>query len=325
MAETASTKIPQRLQVIYKPTMVKGKPANISCLEIGRQTYAITRGPVTVVGLEDEWYEDLRDPDSVISTLTDNSGFKPDIFTFWQRLPEIEPRYSFHTEWEEIAVLPIESYEHWWNHQIKSRVRNLIRKAEKEGVELREAAFDNEFVRGMTAIFNEAPVRQGKRFWHFGKDFETVKRQFSRFLFREDMIGAYYRDELIGFVMLGNAGQYGDTGQIISSVKHRDKATNNALIAKSVEVCEKKQLPYLVYGYWSDDSLAEFKRRCGFERTRLPRYFVPLTLKGKLALRLGVHRGWKAALPAGLKARVKKLRRSWNESRSDERRAERVV
>ena len=202
---------------------------------------------------------------------------------------------------EDLAVLPITSYDHWWNNQIKSRVRNLIRKAEKEGVEIRETVYDDDFVRGMTAIFNESPVRQGRRFWHYGKDFETVKRQFSRYLFREEMIGAYYRGELIGFIMLGNAGQYAITGQIISSIKHRDKATNNALIAKSVEVCEKRKLSYLVYLFWSDDSLAEFKRRCGFEKTRVPRYFVPLTLKGRLGLKLGLHRGWRAALPSQIK------------------------
>ena len=183
---------------------------------------------------------------------------------------------------------------------------------------MRQVDYDDDFVRGMTSIFNEAPVRQGRRFWHYGKDFEEVKRQFSQYLYREQMIGAYYGGELIGFVMLGKADRYGITGQIISSLKHRDKATTNALIAKTVEVCAKQHLPYLVYFFWSDDSLAEFKRRCGFERMRVPRYFVPLTFKGRLALKLGVHRGWKAALPAGLKTRLKKLRRSWNESRGNQ-------
>jgi hypothetical protein len=307
----------QKLEIITKPTLVKGQPAKMEGVEIGGQTYAITRGPVTVVGLEDDWYEDVSDPESIIRILSASKGFKPDIFTFWQRLPDVKPKYAFHTEWQDLAVLPITTYDHWWNHQIKSRIRNLIRKSEKEGVEVRETPYDDDFIRGMTAIFNESPVRQGRRFWHYGKDFETVKRQFSRFLFREEMIGAYYRDELIGFIMLGKAGQYAITGQIISSIKHRDKATNNALIAKSVEICEKRQLPYLVYLFWSDDSLAEFKRRCGFEKTPVPRYFVPLTLKGRLGLKLGLHRGWQAALPSRIKMPLKKLRRSWYASRGE--------
>jgi len=317
MSESTCLRVPQTLQLVSKETLVKGKPAKMACVDIGGQTYAIQRGPVTMVGLDDDWYEDVRNPEEVIETLRNSRGFKPDVFTFWQRLPDVQPRYHYPMEWEELAVLPIRSYDHWWNNQIKSRVRNLIRKSEKEGVEVRQATYDDDFVRGMTAIFNEAPIRQGRRFWHYGKDFETVKRQFSRFLFREDMIGAYYGGELIGFVMLGNAGRYGITGQIISSIKHRDKGTNNALIAKAVAVCEKKHLEQLVYLYWSDDSLAEFKRRCGFEKTRVPRYFVPLTMKGRLGFKLGLHRGWKEALPDQVKMRLKEWRRIWYKSRTE--------
>jgi hypothetical protein len=316
MTEPASPKLSQKLGIVSRETIVNGKPAKIPCVEIAGQIYTVARNPVNVVRLEDEWYEDVRDPVSVINALSNNSGFRPDIFTFWQRLPEIEPLHAFHTEWEELAVLPIKSYDHWWTHQIKSRVRTLIRKTEKEGVEVREVPFDDDFVRGMTAIFNDAPVRQGRRAWHYGKSFETIKSQFSRFVFRETMIGAYLGGELIGFVMLGNAGKFAITGEIIASVKHRDKAINNALVARCVQICEREKLSYLVYFYWSDDSLAEFKRRSGFEKTRVPRYFVPLTLKGRLALRLGLHRGWKEVIPPGIKARLKKLRRAWNESRS---------
>src|SRR5690606_3290760 len=135
--------------------------------------------------------------------------------------------------------------------------------------------------RGMTAIFNETPVRQGRKLWHYGKDFATVKEQFSRYVYRERMIGAYVGDEMVGFVMLGDAGRFALLGQIISSLRHRDKSPNNSLIAKSVEICANSGMEYLVYWYWGDDSLAEFKRRCGFEPFALPRYYIPLTLKGR--------------------------------------------
>jgi hypothetical protein len=198
----------------------------------------------------------------------------------------------------------------------------LIRKVEKEGVVVRETTFDDDFVKGMTAIFNEAPVRQGRRFWHYGKDFATVKQQFSRYLYREHMIGAYEGDQMIGFIMLGNAGRYGVLGQIISSLKHRDKATNNALVAKAVEVCARVGLQHLVYLFWNDNSLSEFKRRCGFEQTLVPRYYIPLTLKGRLALRMGAHRGWRGMLPDGMKGRLKQLKTSWYAWREQDRQSE---
>jgi hypothetical protein len=302
--------------VFAKDTLVKGKPARIECVRIADQTYSIERGPLTIVRLEDEWYEDVKDPDAVVKSLLENSEVRPDIFTFWQRLPDLEPKYQFHLEWQTISALPVPSYGDWFNRQIKSRVRTSIRKSEREGVVVKETTFDDAFVQGMTEIFNEAPTRQGTKFWHYGKDFETIKRQFSRFLYREDMIGAYYEGQMIGFIMLGNTGRFGLTGQIISSIKHRDKQTNYALIAKAVEVCEKRGLAHLVYLLWTDDSLTEFKRRCGFERTPVPRYYVPLTLKGRLGLKLGLHRGWQALLPKPMKASLKRLRIAWH-SRQD--------
>ena len=291
-------------------TLINGEPARVECLEIDGQVYSLFRGVATIVQLEDDWFEDVRDPKSVIAALK-LSPVTADIFTFWQRLPRTQPGFEYHTEWERIAALPVTSFDYWWNKQIKAVTRNLVRKAQKKGVDVRQAHYDDDFVRGMTEIFNEVPVRQGRRFWHYGKDFETVKQQFARYLFREDLLGAYYGNELIGFVMLGNAGGYGVLGQIISKIRHRDKSPNNVLIAKAVELCERKRLPYLVYAYWGDGSLADFKRHNGFEETCLPRYYVPLTRKGQLAISVGLHRGWKNLLPARMRTRLKGLRSRW--------------
>src|SRR2546423_11004190 len=207
--------------IFTKDTLIDGKPARLECVDIDGQTYSLSHGVATIVQLEDDWYDDVRNPMFVIATLRE-ARLRADLFTFWQRLPKTHPEFEFHVEWESLAALPVTTYDHWWNKQIKPETRNLVRKAQKKGVEVREASYDDDFVRGMTEIFNETPVRQGRRFWHYGKDFETVKRQFARYLFREDLFGAYCGDELIGFVMLGNAGRYAVLGQIISKIGHRD-------------------------------------------------------------------------------------------------------
>lgn len=294
-----------------KPTIIRGRPASVSCIEIDGQIYTVSGGPLAVVSLEDEWYEDVADPHSAIARLKSSSHTRADLFTFWQRMPDVAPRYPFHREWEELAVLPIVSHEHWWTTQIGTKTRNRIRKAEKEGLIVREVAFDDDFVRGMTAIFNESPVRQGREFWHYGKDEGTIRTQFSRFVHREQMIGAFAEDKLVGFVILGNAGRYGITHQIISSLQHRNKSPNNALISKTVEVCARMQLRHLIYVYWTDDSLSDFKRHCGFEPVGVPRYYIPLTWRGALALKCGTHRGWKAMLPNHIRSRLKHLRAKW--------------
>ena len=304
----------EKPRAFRKEKVVNGERTSVQCVEINGQIYCSGRGFVSVASLEDEWYEDVNDPEAVIGALTD-SELRPDIFTFWQRVPETEPKYQHYTEWESLAVLPIKGFDYWWNKQAKGTTRNMVRKSQKAGVEVREATFDDEFVRGMVDIFNEAPMRQGFRFWHYRKDFETVKREFSQFLFREDLIGAYYQGELIGFAMLANAGRYGVIGMFISKMKHRDKATNNALMAKTIEICEKRQLPYLLYTTWRQTSLVDFKRHSGFQEMRVPRYFVPLTPKGKLALQLGFHRQLKDRLPDVVKKPLKVLRKRWYDLR----------
>lgn len=296
-------------------TLIKGRPAVQRCVRLAGRTCVIERGAVTVLRLEDEWFDDVDHPEAVLGALR-ASGVEADLFTFWQRLPQTEPRHRYAIEWQEIAALPVTTHEHWWKQQIKPRVRNQIRKAQKDGLAVREVPFDDDFVEGMTDIFNESPVRQGRPFWHYGKSAETVKQQFSRYLFRERMIGAYHGDRMVGFMMLADAGRFALTGQIISSLKHRDLSPNNSLIGKAVEICEAQRLAHLVYLYWSDDSLGEFKRRCGFEKVRVPRYYVPLTWKGRLAVSTGLHRGWKALLPAGLKRSLKQARGAWYELQS---------
>jgi hypothetical protein len=292
-----------------RQALVNGKRIDVNCVQINGQTYATSGNLVKIARLEDEWYEDVHDPASTIAQLASVKP-RPDIFTFWQRVPDTEPKYGHQMEWESLAVLPIQTFDHWWKH-VKGTTRNMVRKSQKAGVEVREAAFDDDFIRGMVDIFNESPVRQGFRFWHYGKNFDTVKREFSRFLFREDLIGAYYQGELIGFAMLANAGRYGVMGQFIAKMKHRDKATNNALMAKTIEVCAMRRLPYLVYTTWRETSLVGFKRHCGFEEMKVPRYFVPLTNRGKLALKLGFHQELRDRLPDAIKRPLKQIRKRW--------------
>jgi hypothetical protein len=90
--------------------------------------------------------------------------------------------------------------------------------------------------------------------------------------------------------------------QILSKSAHYDKRPMNALIAKAVEVCCERGVSYLVYSKMSfgnkrNSQLAEFKRRNGFEEMLYPRYFVPLTLKGRIATSLRLHRGLLGLLP----------------------------
>jgi hypothetical protein len=107
---------------------------------------------------------------------------------------------------------------------------------------------------------------------------------------------------MIGFIKLLRVGVTNDLVLIVSKQSHFDKKPTNALIAKAVEVCAQQGVPYLTYakfayGNKANSSLAEFKRRHGFEQINFPRYYVPLTLTGRLAVRFKLYRGLKEMLP----------------------------
>jgi hypothetical protein len=248
----------------------------------GRQI-AIQGGIFKTAKLCHEWLEDLDSPTTFIEELG-RSGIKADFFTFWQRLPEVEPRYSYYHEKDAVAAVPLHTYEHWWSKQIGSKTRNLVRKAQKSGVNVRVASFDQQLVQGITEIFNETPTRQGRRFLHFGKNETQVKSEMARRLDRSVFIGAFMRDELIGFIKLLDAGKYWMAVEILSKIAHRDKSPQNALLDFAVRYCCERRTPYLVYSRWISSSLGDFKRRNGFEKFELPRYVVPLSLKGKFLL-----------------------------------------
>ena len=87
--------------------------------------------------------------------------------------------------------------------------------------------------------------------------------------------------------------------------KHWGKAVNNATLAKAVEVCASKGQRWLIYGrIGNHPSLDRFKESNGFVKYPVTRYYVPLTWKGRVAVRLGLHRELKDALPQGLKDRL---------------------
>ncbi len=257
--------------------------------------------------IKDEWYNDVKDPSSLIKELQG----KADIFTFWQRLPETKPKYNYYMEWESIAAIPIISFDHWWRKQLDPKMRNKIRKAEKNGVIGKVIDFDDELVKGIKKIYDESPIRQGRPFWHYMKNLNIIKKEHATYLDRSDFIGAYYNDELIGFFKIVYEEKFACLMNAISKIEHRDKVPTNILVAKAVELCDKKKLPYLIYGVWSEGTLGSFKRHNGCIKVDLPRYYIPLTIKGKMALNLKLYRNVKGIIPEKFKYPLKNLRLKW--------------
>jgi hypothetical protein len=291
------------MEVGSSTVSIKGKHVAVPSATIDARTVVITGKWLKVASIKDEeWLEDepVRDPHAFTAALR-NLPVKADLFTFSQRLGESKPEYKFHVERDNSAAIPITTFNSWWE-SLPQVTRKNVRRAGRRGVTVQLAPFTDELVQGITNLYNETPIRQGRRFWHYGKDFATVKKDNSSYLDRSDFVVAYHSGEVIGFIKLVYVGKVARMMQILSMNSHFDKRPPNALIAKAVEICHEKGCSHLVYGKYvygnkANSPVTEFKRRNGFEQLEVPAYYVPLTTKGRLALALKLHLGVRKMIP----------------------------
>ncbi len=286
-------------------------------MRVSNKEIRVSGGLVRIARLDADMYHFLADPAAMIEGLR-TSGTRIDLFTFTQTIVETTPKYSYPMEWENLAVLPVSTFEEWWEKQIGFKARNKAKQAEKKGVVLREVPFGEELVRGIQEIYNETPVRQGRPYPHFGKDLEAVYREAATYLDSSTFIGAYLGEELIGFIKMvaDEAGVQAGLMNIVSKVSHRDKAPTNALMAQAVRSAASRGIRHIVYSHFAygkreRDNLTDFKERNAFGRVDLPRYYVPLTPLGRIALTLGLHHRFVDRLPQNMGEKLRELRSKW--------------
>lgn len=285
---------------------IRGKSVRVPSVQIHHRTVIVTGGWLkTAVVYDEELIEGdaVGDPELFIRAVRE-SGVGADLFAFSQPVAQSHANYSYRREWDNAAAIPITTFDDWWNERSHD-LRKDVRRAAKRGVVVRPVSFEDTFVRGIIDIYNEIPVRQGRAFWHYGKSFEQVRQETATYLERSEFLGAYLGNELIGFLKLVYVGKVARLMFILAKAAHRDKRPTNALIAKAVEICATRKCSHLTYGKFeyeksAHSTLATFKHRNGFQKVLYPRYFVPLTVKGKLGLRLNLHHGVKALVPSRL-------------------------
>jgi hypothetical protein len=246
-------------------------------------------------------YEKNVNPTSDLLSKLD--GRDIDIFTFIERkwcCPIANPPSAWTKTDDNIGLLEIKDYASWWD-AIGKKTRNMVRKAEKESVKVSVVPQSDKLADGIWKIYNETPIRQGRAFPHFGESIETVAGN----MYAEKnstFIGAYIGDELAGFIQILHGDSLAILSNILSMQKYWDKSVNNALLAKAVEVCASEGERWLMYGrIGNHPSLDKFKENNGFVKYPVTRYYIPITSKGRIAIRLGLHQELKDALPKSIK------------------------
>lgn len=277
-----------------------GSPA----LEFEGRRIVSSGGWLRIASIFDEVWLDvpaLSNPFAAVEAVQ-GSGLAADLFTFAQALPRTAVEYpDLHLDFDNLAVGPTANFKAWWE-ALPQESRKNCRKAQKRGITVRPFQLDAETAAGIKAIYDETPVRQGRRFPHYGKDLATVRAENASYAERARFIGAFLEGRLIGFIKMVYCGRTARIMQIIARNDQYEKHPTNALLAAAMEQCAKEAIDHLIYGQYvygkkRNSSVTEFKRRNGFVEVLLPRYYIPLTPKGRLALATGLHRGVAANLP----------------------------
>lgn len=270
-----------------------------------------------IAHIDGDGYKFLDDPEPFLVELR-GSKTRGDLFTFMQKLPDTYPKYSYPMEWDNMAVLPVSTFDHWWTKQIGFKARNKAKQAEKKGIVVQEVPFDDVLVRGIWEIYNECPVRQERLFPHYGKSIDVVREVSATFPETSIFIGAFDAERLVGFIKLTADDTWTQAGimHIVSLLEYRDKSPTNALIRQAVQSCADRGISHLVYSKFAygkklRSSLSDFKERNGFQRIDIPRYYAPLTRWGSLALAMGLHQRLSERVPETVAAKLRELRSAW--------------
>jgi hypothetical protein len=293
---------------------VNGKSVPVPSLLLDNRTVIVTGKWLRSALIHDEDFQPqaaLDDPAAFIASLKE-ARFKADIFTFSQKFTDTTPKFPYPFVMENVAAISTTNYSAWWEG-LPQETRKNVRRAAKRGVITRSVEFDDHLVRGIKEIYDEMPVRQGRKFWHYGKDLETVKRENSTYLETSQFVGAFCGDELIGFLKMVYVADAARIMQILSKNAHFDKRPANALLTTAVEICSRRGIKHFIYGKYIYDNkknspVTEFKRRHGFTELSFPKYYVPLTAKGALMVRSKLHLGVRRLLPENMVTYLLNLR-----------------
>ena len=264
--------------------------------------------------IDEDWREGefSEDIDHIVKNLRHPRNMRADLFTFSEKPTDPQPHYPYPYVLDSVAGIPNLTFNDWWTNRVSSDLRKDVRRSAKRGIEIRSVSFTDALVLGIMEIYNETAIRQGRKFWHYGKSFADVKRENSTFLDRSEFLGAFHDGELVGFLKIVYVDRMARMMQILAKDAYRGSRPMNALIAKAVERAEAAGCVLLTYGKFTysqgDDSVTAFKARNGFENIAVPQYFIPLTAKGRLAMLLNLHRGLKWWVPRWVHRRLKLLR-----------------
>jgi hypothetical protein len=297
----------------------KGRWVTVPGMQINGDILIPTGKRVRIVKIRGEEMreKEVDNPEVYITALKNDRDriLKADIFTFTEKLPVTEPKYSYPVERESVAAIRLKTFKEWWEG-LPQETRKNVRRSQKRGVVIAVKELDAGVIDGIRSVNNDSLLRQGAKNAYYGLTAEDTRKRYGEFTGRCDFICAYSDETMIGFLHLVYRGNVAAILNLTVKSSQFDKRPANALIARAVEICQERGISHLSYGLYNygnkrDSSLREFKIRNGFREILIPRYFVPLTPWGRLCMKLNLHRGLIGILPPSIISAAIRARALW--------------
>lgn len=226
-----------------------------------------------------------------------------DLFTFIERSfldnNKLKRQKQLFSDPEPIGLLKISSYDEWFR-SITHNARWQTKKGIRVGLKTKVVDIDDTFTKSAFKIYNETPIRQGRKYSGYGLSLMDVKLKFSN-MKGSEVIGAYFEDEQVGLIWISYGDRVAAVNSFLSLLSHREKYPNDVLLAATVRRCVEKGYHYLAY--WNmgfNPGLDFFKKSHGFKVFNVPRFYIPLSYRGELAIKLKLHRPFEHSMPMWL-------------------------
>src|SRR5437879_985652 len=110
---------------------IQGKDSIVPSICICGRTVIVVGRWLKIASVHDEFFvedEIIPEPRRFIAEVQ-WWNVKPDLFTFAQKVNDLTPRFNYHIEWEDFAVIPITTYQNWFKKQIRRGMRVNLHRA----------------------------------------------------------------------------------------------------------------------------------------------------------------------------------------------------
>jgi hypothetical protein len=196
---------------------------------------------------------------------------------------------------ETIALLRLRTFQEWLEASGKQmrKVRNMLRKAQKSGVQVHEidlGFINGDIVDSIYRIYHDTPIRQGRRYVGYTTTRADLQRRFGN-LTNSLLVGAFLEKSMIGFAHIILGDMVASVRSILSLEQYMGMGSNNAMLAFAIESLCSRMIRFLTYarmGY--QPGLDMFKKDNGFKRVVLRTHHLALSSRGALATRLNMYR-----------------------------------